>query len=447
VLGESRLREIADRVLRESAADQTEVLVRQNETNLTRFAANAIHQNVTETNASVRVRAIVGKQTGVASGNDLSEAGLSRVVALAEKAASFQKEDPALPSLPGAGAYSQTSSYCDATAATSPEERADGVGKILELTRANGLKAAGAHSTSASELLIANSLGVRAYHPETEADLMTVAMGETGSGYAQEISSDITSINPDRVAKTVVDKALRSANPTTIEPGEYTVILEEMAVADMIRILAYMGLGALAYQEKRSFMSGQLGERITGENIRLWDNGLDPSGFPMPFDFEGVPKQEVLLIEDGVARNVVYDTATAAREPGRSSTGHALPMPSDSGPMPTNLFVAPGTSSLEEMVESTERGIYVTRFHYTNPLHPVKTVFTGMTRDGTFLIENGKVTRPLVNLRFTQSILEALSRADLIGGTTKASRVYGFMSTCVPAMRIHGFRFTGATEL
>jgi predicted Zn-dependent protease len=244
-----------------------------------------------------------------------------------------------------------------------------------------------------------------------------------------------------------VNKALRSRNPTDIEPGAYTVILEEEAVADMVFYLSYMGLGALSVQEGRSFMSGRFGEKITGDNITIWDDGHDSRGLMFPFDYEGVPKQRVTLIENGVAKGVVYDSFTAGREGNKTSTGHGLPAPNTFGPIPANLFLAPGQATKEEMLASTERGIWVTRFHYTNPVHPVQTVLTGMTRDGTFLIENGQITRPLKNLRFTQSILEAFSQVEMLGSELKLLRGdWDGFATCAPVVKIRGFQFTGTTE-
>ena len=194
-------------------------------------------------------------------------------------------------------------------------------------------------------------------------------------------------------------------------------------------------------------MSGKLGERITGESITIRDDGYDTSSIPMPFDFEGVPKQKLTLIENGVAKNVVYDSFAAGREEGAASTGHALPSPNTMGPIPVNLFMETGSASKDEMLAATERGIWVTRFHYTNPLHPVKTVLTGMTRDGTFLIENGKIAKPIKNLRFTQSILEALADADMIGSKAETVKsMYGSFATVAPAIRVNGFRFTGTTD-
>ncbi|MFN2231126.1 MAG: TldD/PmbA family protein, partial [Anaerolineae bacterium] len=247
--------------------------------------------------------------------------------------------------------------------------------------------------------------------------------------------------------RVAVDKALRGRNPTEVEPGTYTVILEEDAVADMLFTLGRLGLGALSVQEGRSFMNGRFGQCITGEKITIWDDGHDTRGIVQPFDYEGVPKQRVTLIEEGIAKAVVYDSFTAGREEGKTSTGHSLPAPNMIGPMPLNLFLAPGVASKGEMLASTERGVWVTRFHYTNPVHPVKAVLTGMTRDGTFLIEKGEITRPLKNLRFTQGILEAFAAASMLGAELKLIVAgWGGSATCVPALKIDGFRFTGTTE-
>ena len=449
MLGKERLAEIADRVLAFSSADQTEVLLMSNQQHLTRFASNTIHQNVSENDVAVRVRVVSGPahhaKIGVASGNDLSEQALKKVVESAETVARFQQENPDFVSLPAPQLIQTVQGYAQATAACTPEERAQGVSVICNMAKKNNLEAAGAFSTEVDELLVANSLGTSAYHAGTTAHIVTVIMSDDSSGYADAIAMDVTDIDPETVGRTAVDKALRSRAPTDIAPGEYTVILEENAVAAMLMTLSYLGLGALSLQEKRSFM--RLGEKITGDQITIWDDGFDPDGLPLPFDFEGMPKQRISLIEKGVAKNVVYDSFTAGREPGKQSTGHSLPAPNTMGPLPVNLFMAPGNATKEEMIASTERGIWVTRFHYTNPVHPIKTVLTGMTRDGTFLIEKGKITRPLKNLRFTQSILDAFAQVDMLGAErTLIKSGWGSFGICVPAAKIHGFTFTGTTE-
>jgi predicted Zn-dependent protease len=446
-MARTKLAEIADRVLGLSSADQTEVLISGTDEHLTRFAANAIHQNVSETDLTVRVRVAMGKKVGVASGNASSDQALRQVVQSAETAARFQQDNPDFHSLPEPQSVKERDAYVEATATCTPEARAEGVATVCALSRENGLKAAGAFSTSADEILVANSLGVRAYHCSTVAQMMTVVMGEDSSGYAGAAAGDVTELDPEAIARTAVEKALRSKNPTEIEPGAYTVILEEEAVADMLRTLSFLGFGALSVQEGRSFMGGRFGEQITGDNITIWDDGHDPRGLVLPFDFEGVPKQPVTLIEDGVTKAVVYDTFTAGREPGKHSTGHSLPAPNTMGPVPINLFMAPGQATKEEMLAATERGIWVTRFHYTNPAHRLKTVLTGMTRDGTWLIEKGEIVRPLKNLRFTQSILEAFGRAEMLGAELRLIVAgWGGMATCAPAALIHGFNFTGTTE-
>jgi PmbA protein len=447
VLGKNKLVQIAQQVLGLSSADQTEVLIEGSDEQLTRFAANAIHQNVSETDVAVRVRAVFGKKVGVASGNDLGDQALGRLVDSAETVARLQQENPDFRSLPGPQPVQEQDAYVEATAACTPERRARAVAAICALAAEEGLEAAGAYSTSASELLVANSLGVSAYHRRTIGRLIAVTMGETSSGYAEGAATDITALDPEAIGRVAVDKALHGRNPTEIEPGTYTVILEEDAVADMLFTLGRLGLGALSVQEGRSFMNGRFGQRITGEQITIWDDGHDPRGIVQPFDYEGVPKQRVTLIEGGVAKAVVYDSFTAGREEGQTSTGHSLPAPNTIGPLPLNLFLAPGNASKGEMLASTERGVWVTRFHYTNPVHPVKAVLTGMTRDGTFLIENGEIARPLKNLRFTQGILEAFAGASMLAAELKLVVAgWGGSATCVPALKIDSYRFTGTTE-
>jgi predicted Zn-dependent protease len=212
-------------------------------------------------------------------------------------------------------------------------------------------------------------------------------------------------------------------------------------------MMAYTGLGAVAMQEGRSFMVGKIGQQIVDPRVSIWDDGLDPAGIPTPFDFEGVPKQRVDFIEKGVARGVVYDSYRAGKEEDKESTGHALPAPNSMGPFPLNTFFAPGDATVEEMIESTERGVYVTRFHYTRPVEPTKLVITGMTRDGTFLIENGEIAYPVKNLRFTQSYLEALNNVEGIGREPQLlSGFSGLFRSSIPALKLGGFNFTGATE-
>ncbi|HUT16355.1 MAG TPA: TldD/PmbA family protein [Anaerolineae bacterium] len=444
MLGSDRIRQITQRVLAHSNGAQTEIVVLGEESALTRFANSRIHQNVAERNVQVRVRAVAGRRVGVAVINDLSDAALQQVAENALEIAALQPENPDFHSLPAPRPVSEVGSFVRATAECTPEQRAKAVSTICRLATENGLVASGAFTTQSSEIAVTNSLGTFAYAPATYSDLSTVIMSDDSSGYAGMTSTDVHDIDAERAGREAVDKALRSRNPQPVEPGEYTVILEEYAVAELLSYLSYLGLGALSVQEGRSFMANKFGQRITGENISIWDEGLDRTGLPTPFDFEGVPKQRVDLITDGVAKAVVYDSYCAGKE-GTESTGHALPAPNHYGPLPGNLFMKAGQHSLEQMPAKVERGVWITRFHYVNPVHPLKTILTGMTRDGTFLIEDGEIKEGVKNLRFTQNILEALSAVDMIGAETKLRPGF-FGGNRVPALLIRRFSFTSATE-
>ncbi len=443
MFGPEKFEQVIQVILQHSQADQTEVVFMAGEEALTRFANSYVHQNVAQSNAQVSIRAVIGQKIGVASTNDLSPESLQSTTAQAIAIARVQREDPDFRGLPGPAPIQSADAFDQATASCSPEERARRVKTICRMADEKGLNASGALSTHWSEFGVANSLGVRAYFPSTRAELTTVIMGKSGSGYANAVAIGIKSIDEEAAGREAVDKALRSANPQDLAPGEYEVILEEYAVADMLRFMAMLGFSAQALQEGRSFM--RLGEEIVGPQVSIWDDGLSPSGLPYPFDFEGVPKQRVDLIDHGVAKAVVYDTYRAGREPGRASTGHALPAPNPFGPVPMNLFMAPGDTPRDELIRSVERGLWVTRFHYVNPVHPLKAILTGMTRDGTFLIEHGAVTQPVKNLRFTQSVLEALSGIIAISQETRLLPSFGG-GAVVPALHLGHFRFTGVTE-
>jgi len=413
---------------------------------LTRFADSTIHQNVSETNAEVRIRVVLGTRVGVATTNNLDEEALAQAVETAVGLARVGRENPDFKSLPGPQPLPKIQAFSEATAGCTPEQRAKGAGAICLLARDAGMIASGALTTAAMEIAVANSLGIFAHHRTTYADINTVIMSETSAGYAAALALDVNEIDFGAVGREALDKCLQSQNPRSLEPGPYRVILEPYATQDLIQMMTWTGFGAVAMQEKRSFMHGRIGEQIMDSRISIWDDGLSPAGIPWPFDFEGVPKQRVDLIKDGIARGVVYDTYRAAKED-KASTGHALPAPNPFGPFPLNTFFAPGDSTLEEMIQNTDRGLYITRFHYTRPVEPKRVVITGMTRDGTFLIENGKIAYPVKNLRFTQSYLEALNNVAAIGRDSRLLIGMGSIGrSCVPALMLDGFEFTGVTE-
>ncbi|MEX0710427.1 MAG: metallopeptidase TldD-related protein [Chloroflexota bacterium] len=414
---------------------------------LTRFANSRIHQNVAEHDATMRMRLVRDGSTGVATTNRLDAEGLREVVARAT--ATLALATPNLDGAPLADPLPSTApaelGYVAATARADPDLRAAGARAVIAAGDAARLESSGAFSTETATLAVANTRGMSNVHSVTQAKLLTVMMdGNGASGYAQSTASDIRSIDPAAVGEEAAEKAVRSVDVVDLEPGEYPVILEEYAVATVLEYLSWMGFSALAVEEGRSFM--EIGSQIMGPNVTIWDDGLDARGLPTAIDYEGVPKQRVDLISEGVARAVVHDTATAARA-GTRSTGHGLPAPNAFGPIAWNLFMAPGSSAKEVMASGIDRGVWVTRFHYVNVVHAKRGILTGMTKDGTFLIEDGRITRPIRNLRFTQSIPDAFSAIEAIGSETRVvAAEYSGITARVPALRLGHFAFTGATS-
>ena len=447
MLGEKRIQDLTEGILAHSTADQTEVVILGGDSYLTRFANSTIHQNVAETDTEVRIRVVLGRRVGVATTNNLADEALAHTLEQAMSIAQLLPENPDFQSLPAPQPIPEVAAFSQATANCTPEQRARGVGTICLMAREAGIVASGALTTVMLEVAVANSLGVFAYFPSTYADINTVVLSDSSAGYASALALDVNDLDFEDIGREAVEKCLHSQNPRALDPGEYTVILEPYAVQDFVQMMSFTGFGAVAMQEGRSFMVGKIGQQIVDPRISIWDDGLSPDTIPWPFDFEGVPKQRVDFIEQGVARGVVYDSYRAGKEEGKVSTGHALPAPNPMGPIPLNSFIAPGDATLEEMIASTERGLYVTRFHYTRPAEPTKVVITGMTRDGTFLIENGEIAYPVKNLRFTQSYLEALNHVDLIGSDPRMLIAFGGIGrSSVPALKLNQFTFTGATE-
>jgi PmbA protein len=425
---------------------EAEALFTARDAALTRFANSQIHQNVVEHDATLRIRVIHDGRTGVATTNRLDAEGLREVMQRATAIRRRARPNVDQPPLaePASSTVSPTLGYVAATAQADPEMRAAGARAVIAAGDAANLEVSGAFSTETGTLAVANSRGMWNSHSVTQAKLLTVMFdGEGGSGYAQATDADLRAIDAAAVGDEAADKATRSRDGGDLEPGEYPVILEEYAVATLLEYLSWSGFSALAVQEGRSFM--ELGEQIMGRNVSIWDDGLDPDGMPTAIDYEGVPKQRVDLITDGVACAVVHDTATAAKA-GTTSTGHGLPAPNVWGPIAWNLFMAPGSGSKEAMLAGIERGIWVTRFHYVNIVHAKRGILTGMTKDGTFLIEDGRIARPVRNLRFTQSIPEAFSHIEAIGDETRlVSAEYSGIFARVPALSLARFNFTGAT--
>jgi PmbA protein len=427
-----------------AGATEAEALVSADQAQLTRFANSEIHQNVAETNRALNLRVAIGKRVGVASSNRLDDEGLRR---LAETAVAIARNSAELADWGGLPEPTPVrdlpAGYSEATASATPEQRAAGVRAVIAAADAAGVRAFGSFSTSVEKLAVANSHGIRAAQHRTAAQLLAVTMApHGGSGYAEQAGVDVGTIDAAVVGREAAEKARATENPVAVDPGDWSVVLEEYAVVDILSMLAYMGFSALAVQEERSF--AEPGKVIGSELVTIVDDATEPGAMPMAFDYEGVAKQLVVLVERGVCRDVVWDAQTAARA-GRQSTGHGLPAPNTFGPFPLNMVMSPGTAERDSLVGEMERGLLVTRFHYTNPVHPKLAIVTGMTRDGTFLVRDGEVVGPVRNLRFTQSYLGALAGTVAVGRQRRTVRG-DFGGVLVPPIRVDGWTFTGATE-
>ncbi|HEV8281790.1 MAG TPA: TldD/PmbA family protein [Candidatus Limnocylindrales bacterium] len=427
-----------------AGATEAEALVIAEDAALTRFANSQIHQNVAETNVTINLRFVVGKRVGVASTDRTDDEGLDRLAEHAAAIAHVVEELEDWAGLPEPTTVDDVDgAYAAATASASPELRADGVRTVIAAADAASVNAYGSFSTGTETTAVANSKGVRVGATRTAAQLLTVSMGPNGgTGYAEQAAVDATTIDAKAVGWQAAEKARATANAVAIDAGDYPVVLEEYAVVDLLDMLGYLGFSALAVQEGRSFF--EEGRRIGSDLVSIVDDGHDPAGFPMGFDYEGVSKRRVTLLDHGVCGAVVHDAQTAARA-GVESTGHGLPAPNPWGPFPLNMLMTAGDSSREELIGGLDRGLLVTRFHYTNPVHPKLAIITGMTRDGTFLVEDGRIVGPVRNLRFTQSYLEALDCTVAVARDRKTLK--GFLGgVVVPALRLDGWTFTGTTE-
>jgi predicted Zn-dependent protease len=427
-----------------AGATEAEALVMGEDSALTRFANSEIHQNVAETSHTVNLRFVAGRRIAVLSTGRTDPDGLRLLVQRASAIARTCEELDDWAGLPaGDGRPKPIDAWSAGTAEATPEFRAEAVRAVIAAADAAGVVAYGSFSTGIDTIAIANSAGIRAAEQRTGSQLITVHMSPGGgNGYAEEVSMDATTIDAAALGREAASKARASDNAVSLPPGDYPVVLEEYAVVDITDMLGYLGFSALAVQEGRSFV--EPGRRIGSDLVTVVDDGSDPLGLPMAFDYEGVAKQRVVMVEGGICRNVVYDSQTATRD-GVKSTGHGLPAPNPYGPFPLNTVMSAGTTSREELIGGLDHGLLVTRFHYTNPVHPKLAIITGMTRDGTFLVEGGVIAGPVRNLRYTQSYLDALAGVSAVGSSRKT--IKGFLGgAVVPAVRIDAWTFTGTTE-
>jgi PmbA protein len=458
--------DIFDRIKRFSSADEVEVLFSGGHFALTRFANNTIHQNVAEENHVVSVRTAFGGRTARAATNKFDDESLRRVVESSEALARVQHPDSDLLPMPdGREAAGQAdmsvrstqspSRYFTETAAITPQHRADGVKKIVEVAQKHKLTTAGIFSSSESVEGIFNSRGLSNWHAQTLAEVSITMLGADSSGWQKANSPDVAHLDPLRVAETAAQKTIDSAHPAEISPGKYTVILEPSAALDIVGFM-FWDYSGMAILDQRSFLTGRIGSQLFGENITIWDDVTHPLQTGCPFDGEGMRRLSLPLVENGVVKRVVFARATAERmkrseqkdkagpiEP----TGHGFPLPNEMGEMPLNIvFATPqNPQTLSAMIASTERGVLVTRLWYIREVDPYEKMVTGMTRDGTFLVEDGKVKEGVRNFRFNESLIHMLSNVEAMSVPVRACGEESF-DMVVPAMKIREFNFTEVTK-
>ncbi len=451
-------RDALEAALAASPADQTEIVLLRDVTALTRYANSEIHQNVRQENSRAAVRVAVGGSTARVFTNAVDQAGLESAIAEAVALARLQAPNPRFHSLPAPGSGTppeepEPPCYFLSTAHLTPAARSDAVGAIVDAARAAGFTAYGTYSSSASSLSVVNSLGIRAHAPYTAAYLKVLVEGSAGSGFADALSRDAATLDPAALAADAIARCRLNHDQIELPPGDYAAVFEPNAVADMVRFPVITGLGAQEYLDGQSFLSGHLGEQVSGPEATLWDDPRDPRCMPLPIDGEGLPAVRVPLLQAGYAMGVVYDSLTAGVDPGHRSTGHA-PLPfddvGDTHPLPGHVVMPTGEGSAFDLARDLDRGILVTRFHYTGCPDHQRVIATGTTRDGTFLVERGEIVAAVRNMRLGMPVLDLLAGIEA-RGAGKTCRDWwamnGMGSTYyyLPALRFARVTFTGVT--
>src|ERR1700722_16587434 len=460
MLNQSQAHEIFERIKKHSTADEVEVLFSGGKSALTRFANNSIHQNVAEENYAVSVRTVFGKRTARSTTNKLDDESLKRVVQSSEKLAKVQHPDPDLLPVPdqssaGSSSRDLPSRHFAETAAITPAQRAETVKKIVSIAERHKLTTAGIVSTAETVEGIFNSRGLAGWHTQTSSEISITMLAADSSGWQKANSPNVANLNAAALAETAARKAFESAAPREIPAGKYTVILEPAAVLDIVGFM-FFDFGGLSILDQRSFLNNRVRTKLFGANINIWDDVTHPLQSGPPFDGEGVRRQKVHLVENGVVKRLVYARATAEKMKGSEykdklgsiePTGHGFPLPNEMGEAPMNIVfgTSPDPVSVDQMIASTERGVLVTRLWYIREVDPYEKILTGMTRDGTFYVEDGKVRYGVRDFRFNESLIKMLSNVEEMGAPVRASGEESF-DMVVPAMKVREFNFTEMTK-
>ena len=437
----------AQAVLDTAGADDVEVVVAASRSGVTRYANSQIIQNTVRLELRAYVRVAVGQKLASATTNQLDAGHMQKAANHALEAARASREDPDFPGLPVASDFGPAPAlmrYDSATAAATPATRADAVGGILRATK--GAHAAGVFETGAHAYALFSSTGMKCYDAYTRCVMTCLADNGESTGWGEDSSHALADVDHEEEARRALHKAEKGRGAKDLDPGTYRVVLEPPAAAMLVEYLAYAGFGAKQVLEGESFLEALAGEKVAAPAVTVSDDVAHPGSVGIGFDFEGVPRRRVAVIDKGVATGPVSDTRTA-RKLGGETTGH-FSGSDEFGPYASNVVLEAGDRSDEELIRGVDEGLLVTRFHYVNVLDRPETLLTGMTRDGTFRISGGEIAEPVHNFRFTQSVLKALASVEGVGrGLQAFAPEFGsFGSTVAPALAVGEFRFTSRTS-
>lgn len=423
---------------------EVEVTVRQGTEALTRFATSFIHQNVASEVNHVLIRvALDGRNASTSIDGPADDESLGRAMDNVLEAAGIRPADPDWPGLSPRADAPAVDHFDEATAAASPDDRAARVRSFVD--GAGGLETAGYCSTRTVHLAFANSAGQRLTGRGTAATIDGIARTPTADGSARVTSVRLADLEGSAVGERAATKARTASDPTDLAPGRYEVVLEPDCVANILSFLLVSGFNGKAVEEGRSF--ARVGAAQFDRSITIRDDVTDPATIGIPFDIEGTPKRPLDLVRDGVTSGLLHNRRTA-RAAGAESTGHAVEGGAAWGALGANLVVGAGERTTDELIAGVERGVLVTDFWYTRILDPRTQVVTGLTRNGVWLIEDGQVVRPVTNLRFTQSFLDALGPDAVRGISNERAVILGGWDSIyfVPTLHLANWNFTGGAK-
>jgi len=434
ILSKEEAQAILKKVIGYSKADACEVSLNGSDGGNIRYARNAVSTAGQISVMSLAVNSTFGKKTGTATINEFDDASLQKVVKRAEELAMLAPENPEYMTLLGPQEFPESTTFNAKTAAMTPDTRAEMVGKSLEVSKAAKLEAAGFLENSTRFNSVMNSKGLFAYNKSTNVSFSVTVRNQegTGSGYIEQDFNDLDKMDTLALSKIAAKKANGSVGAKAIEPGKYTVILEPLAASDMLGNM-FRGFDARSADEGRSFMSKKgggtrIGEQLFSDNINIYSDPFNPELPSSTWDRDGIPNKKTQWVEKGVVKNLSYSRYWAAQK-------GVQPLPFN-----RSIVLEGGNQTLEELIKGTEKGILVTRFWYIRSVDPQTLLLTGLTRDGTFYIENGEIKFPVKNFRFNESPVIMLNNVEALGKPVRTG------SGMIPPMKIRDFTFTSLSD-